>query len=174
MNRATIINAVLFQLVWFACVVGGGSYGWFWPGVVATLALIVSVRNASTVRHDVLLAMVLTPAGWMLDTLWIYLGVLDFHGLPVAPSWIVLLWLSLALSINHSLAFFRDRPLVGAVAVMLTAPLSYLAGERLGAVLVPDVMRLGWISLAWGVLFYGVFRVACSQLPSWTEEAAAS
>lgn len=172
MSAPVIVNAVLFQIVWFACVVGGGSYGWFWPGVLATLALVLSVRHSDTARHDVLLAIVLTPAGWLMDTLWIQLGVLDFFGASVAPFWIVLLWLGLALTVHHSLVFFRERPLVGAVAVMLTAPVSYLAGERLGAVIVPHPLSLGYISLTWGLFFYAVFRLSCGALPAWSETAA--
>ncbi len=174
MDRQTLINAVLFQILWFACVIGSGRYGWFWPAIAATVLLVLSVRNASSARHDVLLAMVLMPLGWLLDTLWIYLGVLDFQGLTVAPSWIVLLWLGLALTINHSLAFLRDRPLIGAAVVFVTAPVTYLAGARLGAVTVPEPWHLAWVSLAWGLLFYGIFRMACSQLPTWSDEARAS
>ncbi|GIS96918.1 MAG: hypothetical protein CM1200mP24_02020 [Gammaproteobacteria bacterium] len=31
---------------------------------------------------------------------WVAIGILDYHGLDVAPVWIVILWCALGLSIN--------------------------------------------------------------------------
>ncbi|MFK7915382.1 MAG: DUF2878 domain-containing protein [Pseudomonadales bacterium] len=171
MDRATIINAVLFQATWFACVLGG-AYGWFWPGVLGVLALILSLSHSPALRHDALIAMVLMPVGAVLDTIWIKVGILDFNGAAVAPAWIILMWLAVALTVNHSLAFFRDRPLFGALAVLGAAPLSYLAGARLGAVVIPEPALLAVIALTWAVLFYAVFRFACYKLPAWSEATA--
>lgn len=171
MNKATIINGVLFQATWFACVLGGAN-GWFWPGVLGVLALIVSLSQSPALRHDALLAMVLLPVGTALDTLWIKTGILDFNGASIAPAWIILMWLAVALTVNHSLAFFRDRPLFGALAVLGAAPLSYLAGARLGAVVIPEPALLAVIAVTWAVLFYGVFRFACYKLPAWSQVPA--
>ena len=68
--------------------------------------------------------------GFCLDTLWIRVGVLDYAGASVAPVWIVLLWVGVGLSVNHSLAPFGARPWVGGLLAGLTAPVSYLGGER--------------------------------------------
>lgn len=167
MTKATILNAVLFQTAWFACVLGG-AHGWFWPGAVLVFALIVSLSHSPALRHDALLALVLVPVGALLDTLWIQTGILDFNGADFAPAWIILMWLAVALTINHSLAFFRDRPLLGALAVLGAAPLSYLAGERLGAVNIPHPQLLLVIALTWAALFYSVFRFASYKLPAWS------
>lgn len=167
MTKANILNAVLFQAIWFACVLGG-AHGWFWPGALGVLLLILSLAPSPALRHDALLATLLMPIGALLDTLWIHTGVLDFNGAAIAPAWIILMWLAVALTINHSLEFFRDRPLLGAAAVFCAAPLSYLAGERLGAVIVPDPILLVAVSTTWAVLFYGAFRFACYKLPNWS------
>lgn len=169
-SKAIMMNGVLFQGTWFACVLGGG-HGLIWPGIGSVLLLIVSLANVPSLRHDLLLALVLVPVGWCLDTLWIVTGVLDYHGATVAPAWIVLMWLAVALTINHSLALFRDRPWLGALAVLGAAPLSYLAGERLGAVNVPDPRMLAVVAVAWSLLFLLLFRHSREQLPAWSTSA---
>ena len=158
-SKKNVINGVLFQGTWFACVLGGAQ-GLFWPGAAMVAAMIFSLANAPSLRHDLLLALVLVPVGGLLDTGWIMLGVLDYHSAALAPTWIILMWLAVALTINHSLAFFRDRPWLGAAAVLGAAPLSYLAGERFGAVTVPEPWWLIAISLSWGLLFLLLFRHA--------------
>ncbi len=172
MDRDVLINFVLFQAVWFSCVVGGGVYGTIWPGIFFVTLLVLSLRNSKCMRQDVLLAMLAMLFGWLIDTLWERLGILDFPGLTIAPSWIVLLWLGVALTVNHSLRYLRDRPILGLPLVALFAPVTYLAGERLGAVHVPDPYQLWVISLAWAVLFYAGFWLARRGLAIWGEYAA--
>ncbi len=170
-SRAVLVNGVLFQAAWFACVLGGAN-NVIWPGVGVVLLLIVSLANAPTLRHDAQLALLLVPTGWVLDSAWIATGVLDYHGASVAPAWIVLMWLALGLTINHSMAFFRDRPWLGSLAVLGAAPLSYFAGERLGAVIVPEPARLIIVALVWAVLFFCVFSFARVRSKRWLAAGA--
>jgi hypothetical protein len=50
-----------------------------------------------------------------------------------------MLWLAVGLSIRHSLIFLVNRPLFGALLVGCGSPLSYLTGERFGAVEIPSM-----------------------------------
>ena len=74
-----------------------------------------------------------------------------------APSWILALWLGFALTVNHSLGWLQEKPWLAALLAALFAPVSYLAGERLGAVTVANPSGLLLVSVAWCALFYGVF-----------------
>ena len=160
MDKPTLVNAGLFQLVWFGSVLGGGVYEILSFAVLALVLLVLSLGPSREHRADIWLVAIALPAGWLLDTLWISLGVLDYGAQSTAPAWILLMWIGVALTVNHSLTLLRDRPLLGAVVVAAFAPLSYLAGQRLGAVVVPDAQQLWMVSLAWGLLFYGLFRFA--------------
>jgi hypothetical protein len=62
-----------------------------------------------------------------------------------APAWIMLLWLALALAINHSLQFFKTRLLWAAIFGGIGSPMSYYAGARLGAA--------EWVAPFWEVAF---------------------
>ena len=146
-----LVNAILFKLNWIACVVGGAYWGAF--GVAALVGFSI---YAGTSKRDLSLALFLGAVGAALDTLWITFGWLDY-GTLLAPIWIVMLWIGLALCLNHAMAFFIDRPVIGGILSGMAAPLTYLSGASLGAVVVPNVWWLAAIGVVWAGLFFGVF-----------------
>lgn len=128
-----ITNALLFQIGWFACVAGGGP----WLALVALAVLVHLFWVSSWAAEGKLLVTVLL-AGSALDSFLLQLGVFDF-GEPrqLIPLWLALLWLLLATTLNHCLAW-TARPwwrasLLGAIS----APLSYYAGAQLAGVNLP-------------------------------------
>lgn len=148
MNWHAVGNAVLFQVVWFAAVL------WGTPAALAALAaLVVQIAPRGTLRADATMGAILAAVGLGLDTAWIHLGILDFHGAAVAPLWIVLLWFAVGVTLNHSLAFLMHKPLLGALLVGPGGAVSYLAGEQLGGVIVPDSAHLVVVVVAWTALF---------------------
>jgi hypothetical protein len=159
MNAGNLLNAGLFQVAWFACVLGGARDVSSW-GLLSVFALLVYALTAPTRRSDLSMAAVAAAVGFLVDTLWIRTGILDYHGAAVAPLWIVLLWVGVGLTINHSLSLFKARPWLGGLLAGAGAPFSYLAGERLGAVSVPDPWLLPIISLVWALLFLVAFTLA--------------
>jgi len=156
MNVLNLLNAALFQGAWFACVLGGAVGSSVWgAGAVLALAAFAALRDRW--RTDLVLASIAAAVGFGLDTLWIRAGILDYGGVTFAPAWIVLLWVGVGLTLNHSLALFAPRPWLGGLLAGLGAPLSYLGGERLGAVVVPDPWLLPVISLTWFLVFTVAF-----------------
>ena len=164
-------NALLFQGAWFACVLGGARDTSLWGALVLAL-LAGSVLLREHAGRDLTLAACAAAAGFLLDTLWIHAGVLDYHGARLAPPWIVMLWVGVALTVNHSLSLFHARPLLGGALAGAAAPLSYLAGERLGAVVVPEPWMLGFVSASWALLFAPTFAFAATRLPERHAEKA--
>lgn len=156
MNGLNLLNAVLFQGAWFACVLGGAVGSSVW-GAAAVLVLGAFTALRDHWRTDLALALIAAAVGFGLDTLWIRAGVLDYGGVAFAPAWIVLLWLGVGLTLNHSLSLFASRPWLGGLLAGLGAPLSYLGGERLGAVVVVDPWLLPLISLTWFLVFTAAF-----------------
>jgi len=148
MNRDAVINQVFFQLSWPACVVGA-AYGWLWAGfvVVGGMALwqLVSSRRH---RLDFRMLAICLPLGFLMDSAWVQLGLLDFATSwpsdQFAPLWILFLWVALALVINHSLSAFKQRLIVIGLAGGIGSPMSYYAGSRFGAV--------EWVAPAWQVI----------------------
>lgn len=166
MNWTLVQNAALFQLTWFGCVAGGARSEWWW-GAIGVCALAAFSHWRGTLRRDLPVAATLILVGLGLGVLWTNFGVLDFGGrtLSVAgvlfsPVWIYLLWAGVGLTVMHSLSFFVARPWLGAIMAGGAAVPCYLGGERLGAVVIPEVLNLGWIVTLWALVFFLVFSWA--------------
>jgi hypothetical protein len=149
-----IANALLFQALWWGCVAGGASWG-----AIGLAGMVACNAWFGTLRRDLPLVIALGIGGWLLDSAWAQVGVLDF-GSPYAPPWIAMLWCGVALALNQSLAWFQSRPATGAALAAICAPFTYLAGQQLGAVLIPDVRLMAVIAVVWAGVFYVAFSVA--------------
>lgn len=148
-----IVNALVFNATWFGCVLGGE----LWGSVGLVCLMIHTMYDKS--YWDFLLAGLLGIFGWFLDSAWVAIGVLDYSGIDMAPMWIAILWCALGLSMNKCMQWFLGHPILGAFIAGISAPVSYLSAERLGATTVVDVYGLAAISLAWGVVFGCLFNL---------------
>jgi len=133
-----IVNAVLFQIAWFSSVIGS-AHNLLWPGILSCIAFILWQLSPER-RHPSDLHLICTAIilGLIVDTLWLQLGFITFSNhWPVnniSPAWMITLWVAFALTINHSLAWLKQHPLLPALMGLIGGPLSYMAGEKLGAV----------------------------------------
>lgn len=152
------LNFVFFQMLWFANVLGAGSYGLYWLGLAGVLPLLVLTAFSPERRSDLAVALLALAGGMLLDTLWIALGILRFDDGTFAPFWIGSLWFGLGLTINHSMRWFRDQKILGPLIVGAFGPVTYLTGQSLGAVEVVTPWLLPLVSAAWIVFFAGLVR----------------
>jgi len=166
MNKAFWINQGLFQVSWPACV-AGAAYGWGWPGFLV-VGLLAFWQLHPKNRHptDWTLVWVCLVLGVVLDTLWIQMGLIEYAmpwpSAEFAPAWIMLLWLALALAINHSLQFFKSRLWWAALFGGIGSPMSYYAGSRLGAAeWVAPIWQVALATgLSWAILLPALFWLA--------------
>ncbi|MBU3600784.1 DUF2878 domain-containing protein [Polynucleobacter sp. AM-25C3] len=130
-------NFVLFQIGWFACIIGAANQQVFWP--VAGTLLYIAIHIYYSPRPILELKLVLKAAlfGVAVDTLVANLGFLSFEdawpSAYLSPVWMWTLWALVASTINGSLSWLRGRPVLGAVLGAIAGPLSYEAGIRMGA-----------------------------------------
>lgn len=157
--KHNIAAAVLFQGVWFSAVLGGAS-GQAWPGM-ASAALFLALGWAWPRYLPAMepRAFLLWPLlGYALDALPVMLGWMRYEGSEgvaawMAPLWIAALWWSFVPLFPGALAWMRGRMAIAIAFGVIGAPLSYLGGERLGALHMDQrVPALLWIALVWGVL----------------------
>ena len=145
-----IANALLFQLGWLACVLGGGPWLLLAGAVLAVHLLWVSSWAA---EGKLLLSVFL--AGSALDSFLLNLGVFDF-GEPrtLIPLWLALLWLLLATTLNHCLAWTAQPWWRGSLLGAVGGPLSYYAGAQLADVGLPygTWPTLGLLALIWALV----------------------
>jgi hypothetical protein len=149
-----VLNFVVFQGAWFACVLGGARefelLGTLAVGAAVALHLVLAPRP---VIEAALVAIVAT-IGLLWDSLIVTLGLMAYpSGSPapgLAPVWIVAMWALFATTLNVSLGWLRGRPVLAALLGAVGGPLAYFAGHRLGGIDLPDpafallVQGLGW------------------------------
>lgn len=124
-----IVNALAYQAVWFLAIF------WGTPGAAVGCAIIVVLLATSECRKDDLKMIgFLMFLGLLVDGTLQQVGFFTFTnpGEPI-PFWLLVIWLGLAMTINHSLAWLKDKLLLAALFGGLGGPAAYWAGTRLGA-----------------------------------------
>jgi hypothetical protein len=162
---AVLTNFVLFQLGWFACVIGAAQ-GYPWAGTsVAAVIVAWHLRSASrpAAEFHLLLQVLLIGALW--DSLLVALGWISYPTGTLlsgtAPHWIVALWALFATSLNVSMRWLRGRLVLAAVLGAVCGPLSYWAALRLGAVeFVQPARALIALSLGWSLIMPALMLLA--------------
>ncbi|WP_051219606.1 DUF2878 domain-containing protein [Oceanobacter kriegii] len=146
-SHQLILNIAMFQLVWFACILGGN----LWALAVTPLLVLWHRTLLQPGEWQLITAYLL--AGAVLDTLLIGSGQLQLanHQGPLLPYWLWLLWGAFATTLLHSLHWLVLRRNALIVAGGLLAPLSYYTGAQLQQATL-TTLGLLVIGLQWAML----------------------
>jgi len=147
-----ILNYVLYQLGWFACVLGA-AWGHPWIGsALGVVPIVVHVALAERRADALVLALWTGAVGLAADTLQIALGTLRFDvgtiTATLPPPWLVLIWAQFAMTFHFGLRWLQLRPLRAALFGALGGPLAFLAGGRLGVVTLHPALWPSLVGLA--------------------------
>lgn len=163
--KLKVANYVLFQLGWFACVLGA-AHGMPLAGP-AVVAAVVAIHLSLARRPGVEAALLAACAiiGGLFDTLLLATGWVAYDNgqwIPgAAPYWIFAMWVLFAATLNLSLGWLKGRPLLAGALGAAGAPLSYVAGAELGAItLVQPLGALAMLAGGWAVLMPLLARLA--------------
>lgn len=152
-----IANFVLFQLGWFAAVLGG-AHSLPWAGTAVALTIVVfHLASAPRPRAELALIGIATAVGAAWDSLLVATGWLVFASgtliAGTAPVWIVAMYALFATTLNASLNWLKGRYLMAALFGAIGGPLAYYAGAKLGGVSFPDPLTaMTALALGWGAL----------------------
>ena len=155
-RQHTILNAVAFQLGWWACVLGGS-----WLAMAEMPAVVAVHLNAvPDKRTEFLFLMQCTALGFICDMALISAGVLE-TGYFLPPLWLTSLWILFGTTVGYALRFFHDRLALCIAGGAVFAPTSYFGGARLADVtlLEPIWLALLIISLMWAMMFPLLIRL---------------
>ncbi len=151
------LNFLLFQLGWFACVLGGAhQLPWFGVGVAGAIVLL-HLRLAAEPRRELALIAAAGALGAVWDSALVATGLLAYpSGLlhpSLAPVWIIAMWMLFATTPNLSLRWLKGRPWLAAACGAVAGPLAYLGGEALGGVRFnAPAAGLAALALGWSLL----------------------
>ncbi len=151
-----IINFVLFQLAWLACVIGAAQ-GLPWLGVVVTL-LILGWHFFHTKQHKYELILIFSAfiIGAFFDQLMLSMQWVSYqaHGWStnLVPAWILALWVAFASTLNLSLAWMQGRYFISILFGASGGPLAYFGAENLGAVTLPSTASYVALGVGWAII----------------------
>lgn len=150
----TLFNVLLFQVGWFACVLGGATQRPWVGAVVALIIVGIHLFLAPLAYPEFKLVLIALGIGAIWDSLLVSLNWLQYSSgilFPnTAPYWIVLMWGLFATILNVSLRWLRGHWLLAGLAGAIGGPLAYYGGHRLGALEFGDpnvaliALAVGW------------------------------
>ena len=152
-----IVNFLLFQLAWFACVLGG-AHALPWLGPLVVFGIVIHhLAAAADARAEAVLLLVAGLIGAVFDSLLVSTGWLMYPSgqwfASMAPYWIVTMWIAFATTLNVSLTWLRGRTPLAVAFGALGGPLAYYAGMRLGGVtFVEPSLVLSALAVGWGLI----------------------
>lgn len=150
-------NFILFQVAWFAAVLGAAK-GMPWLGPLAMVPVLgVHLMLAENRSGELKLLIAAGVLGFLFDTALVAAGVfLPITSLlprPFSPPWMVALWLNFAATLNVSLAWLHGRSLLAALFGAIGGPLAYYSGARMGATAaLPSLGGMVVLALGWGCM----------------------
>jgi hypothetical protein len=152
-----LVNLGLYQVGWFAIVLGAAN-GIGWLGAVIAL-LLVGVHLALVRRPSRHLALILAAGaiGMTADSLQLQFGVLRFPNSTsarwLAPPWDAVLWIQFATILPFCLRWLSRRYASSAVVGFTGGPLAFYGGEQLGAVSFdpPRAVHFAVLAVVWAL-----------------------
>ncbi len=167
LRHTPLINYALYQMGWFACVLGGASHrpwtGFLIAAILVGAHLALSVERALEAR----LVGLATAVGVAVEMLQIAAGTYRVTSGTVVdalpPPWLLAMWAQFATTFRFSLRPVVTRPIRAALFGAVGGPIALLAGQRLGAVtlLPPLTQGLLRLSITWAIallIFSAVVR----------------
>ena len=142
-----LLNIILFQLGWFACVLGAAN-GYAREGaIVAALIVALHIARAPRPKREAMLALAAALLGLVFESALVWAG---WVRVEEGIYWLVALWALFATTLNESLRMLQTRPGIAALFGAVGGPLAYYAGARMGALdFVQPAAMLAALAVGW-------------------------
>ena len=155
--KPLVINLTLFKAGWLAAVLTAAAT---LPALgTAAIAVVIAIHlyRSDQRRAEIRLLGASALIGIVWESVLVQAGILSYttgvFAAGVAPYWIVAMWLLFATTLNVGMRWLRRNWMVAAVAGAVGGPLSFLAGQKAGAVVFTNpVTALVVISAGWAVI----------------------
>ena len=162
MSKNVIINFTLFQIAWFACVLGA-AHNMPWLGVFVTIGIVAwHLYQAKQAKPEIILLLIALFIGALFDQLMQSTHLLTYqaHGWSdnLVPVWILALWAGFVTALNVSLRWMKMikshvKWLVMILFGAIGGPLAYMGAAKLGAVSLNSMPASAIaLSVGWAIL----------------------
>ena len=160
-----LINFIGFQAAWFACALGVPSNHPEWIVLICSIFLGYHFYICQNSFKELELVVKVCALGLIVDSV---LNVFNFvsFGLSypepfmhIQPWWMLLLWACFASTLNISFKWLKNKYKLASILGAISAPLSYLGGEKFNALALHGTQS--WIAIA------VVWAIAMPIMVSW-------
>ncbi|MGI9238676.1 MAG: DUF2878 domain-containing protein [Woeseiaceae bacterium] len=149
-----LVNLSLFKAGWLASVFSAAASVPFAGTAVIGVAVAVHLLRSGAPRDELRLLALAALIGLVWESLLVSVGLVQYGAsamLPgTAPYWIVAMWVLFATTLNVGMRWLRKNLLLAVLMGAIGGPMSFLAGQKIGAVTFSDpttaliVIGLGW------------------------------
>lgn len=154
-----LFNIIAFQACWWICVIFASSK----MSYVGPLAMLLYLfchflfvsKNVNEYKFIFLVGLV----GTFFDSLFIIFNIFHYSSSYtlvtfIVPTWITSMWIGFATTINHSLKWIKNNYFLAFIMGFIFGPLSYLTGEKFGAIQfnVSLSFSLFLLAFCWGIV----------------------
>ncbi|MCH2204777.1 MAG: DUF2878 domain-containing protein [Lentisphaerales bacterium] len=123
------VNGLLFQAVWFTCILGSTV-----AAVLSTASfLVLHLYMTQKLAKEVQIILVTVLLGFSVDMAFSTAGFIQFQENGAFPYYLLCLWLAFATTLYHSSSKLLSSNLIALIGGAL-APLSYFAAQNMGKV----------------------------------------
>ncbi|MGI9205949.1 MAG: DUF2878 domain-containing protein [Woeseiaceae bacterium] len=155
--KAVFVNLSFFKIGWLASVFSAAASMPVIGIIVVGLAVGAHLWLADDSHSELKLLAFAACLGLLWESFLVATGLVRYEAsamLPgLAPYWIVGMWVLFATTLNVGMRWLRKNVAVAATAGAAGGPLSFLAGEKMGAVGFANTsLALFIIGLGWAVL----------------------
>lgn len=167
MNLKNIFNFALFQIAWFVTLFAA-AYGKPYVGVLFTVIWMTLhfIYFSHSKNVELLLIIITIIFSYLVESSLVIAGFISYPAQAVfgspAPIWMVTLWINLALTINYSMSWLKGRYILSALLAAIAGPLAYVAGEKIGAIVLNEMPALIAISIMWLIAMPLLFWLVAS------------
>ena len=163
-----LLNLTLFKAGWLASVFAAAASAPIVGTAVIGLAVAVHLLRSTAPQHEIRLLVLAAAIGFLWESLLVSAGIVQYGTnaalAGTAPYWIVAMWVLFATTLNVGMRWLRRNLLIASIFGGLGGPMSFLAGEKAGAVSFSDTSTaLIVIGLGWAVLLPLLVRYASSN-----------
>jgi Protein of unknown function (DUF2878) len=169
MRHTQVINYAIYQIGWFACVIGAASQR-PWTGLAIATSLIGMHLVLSEERFiEVRLVALAVTVGAVVEVIQIAAGTYRFTSGTLAdalpPPWLLAMWAQFATTFRFSMRGVITRPVPAVLFGAAGGPIAFLAGEGLGAVTLLPPLGYGLLrlSITWAIAL-AVFSVVVRRV----------
>ena len=151
------VNFVVFQIGWFAAVLGAANQmPWLGPLVIAA-AIALHLSSASRPSAELALIASCGAIGAVMDSVLVAVGWVSYPAGMLAPNiapyWIVAMWMLFATTLNVSLGWLKPRKTLSFLFGFVGGPLAYYTGFKLGGIQFANFeYAMAALAVGWGAV----------------------